>query len=274
MGFATHTPLKDEDALMKQTWRLLFHKPLTSSFLSTSSSVLGKQRSYSALTQHCSKYCQIAVSSHRESKTFPDHLQPQASRLRWMPLIRVLTGDSWLSLERLPGPGLLALRSTPALCLTILPSPPSNPSQICMIRCVKILPPTPHPAGPSLQPLIPVLRVSGMTLRSQGLTSFWGRMTTVWYSGQASTSTSRLNGFLFLMWKRAPYTYTSNNKAAEDDVSLWDRVLPVAQEVKAGVRRTWWGTSLIVQGLRLPPPPVQGAQVWSLVRGLDPTWRS
>lgn len=122
---------------MKQTWRLLFHKPLTSSFLSTSSSVLGKQRSYSALTQHCSKYCQIAVSSHRESKTFPDHLQPQASRLRWMPLEQ-------LSLEQLPGPGLLALWSTPALWLTILPSPPSNPSQICMIRCVKILPlPTP-----------------------------------------------------------------------------------------------------------------------------------
>ena len=165
MGFATHTPLKDEDALMKQTWRLLFHKPLTSSFLSTSSSVLGKQRSYSALTQHCSKYCQIAVSSHRESKTFPDHLQPQASRLGWMPLEQ-------LSLEQLPGPGLLALWSTPALWLTILPSPPSNPSQICMIRCVKILPPTPRPAGPSLQPLIPVLRVSGLTLKSQGLTSF------------------------------------------------------------------------------------------------------
>ena len=41
-----------------------------------------------------------------------------------------------------------------------------------MIRCVKILPPTPRPAGPSLQPLIPVLRVSGLTLKSQGLTSF------------------------------------------------------------------------------------------------------
>ena len=134
-----------------------------------------------------------------------------------------------------------------------------------------------HESGVSrsdpLQPLFSVLRVRGPTLRSRGLTSFWGRMMTVRYSGQASTSTSRLNGFLFLMWKRAPYTYKGKHQAGGDEMLLWVRVLPVAREVNAGVRRTWWGTSRAVPGLRLPAPRAAGPG-GPLVRELGPTCRS
>lgn len=109
----------------------------------------------------------LRLSSHKESRTLPDRLQPQASRMRRMPLIGVSTGESWLNgiLEQLPGPGLLALRSTPALRLAILPSPPSNPSQICMNQVCQDPPPNPcqplaaaprpHPEGERPDPQEP-----------------------------------------------------------------------------------------------------------------------